>query len=63
MVRLGFARRHILEHNGGIADERYLQESGDSVKVGRPVRYGPPFVRDFIDAVRVACDGLEKAIA
>jgi hypothetical protein len=41
-ARLGFARRHILEHNGGKADERYLTESGDTVALGRPVRYGAP---------------------
>lgn len=62
LVRLGFARRHILEHNGGVADERYLQESGDTVNVGRPVRYGPPFVRDFIEAILAAADGLQRAI-
>ena len=29
-MNLLFQRRHILEHNGGIVDERYLQQSGDA---------------------------------
>jgi hypothetical protein len=62
VVRLGFARRHILEHNGGKADERYLAESGDTVALGRPVRYGAAFVRDFIDAVGVLADELESGV-
>ena len=60
VVRLGFARRHILEHNGGKADERYLAESGDTVALGRPVRYGAAFVRDFIDAAARLADELES---
>jgi hypothetical protein len=34
-----FARRHVYEHKGGVADERYLEESGDSaVRVGELLR-------------------------
>lgn len=63
VVRLGFARRHILEHNGGKADERYLMESSDTVALGRPVRYGAAFVREFIDAVAPLADELESGTA
>ena len=28
-LRLMMHRRHIFEHNGGVADERYVRESGD----------------------------------
>jgi hypothetical protein len=63
VIRLGFARRHILEHNGGRADERYLAESGDALALGRPVRYGAPFVREFIDSVAVLADALEAGVA
>lgn len=59
-VRLGFARRHILEHNGGKADERYLAESGDTFALGRPVRYGAAFVREFIEAIANLADELES---
>lgn len=61
LIRLGFARRHILEHNGGRADERYLKESGDTVAIGRPVRYGPAFVRDSIEALEAAAGSLEAS--
>jgi hypothetical protein len=59
-ARLGFARRHILEHNGGKADERYLAESGDTFALGRPVRYGSAFVREFIEAIANLADKLES---
>lgn len=37
--RMMFARRHVYEHNGGVADERYLEECGDSaVRVGELLR-------------------------
>lgn len=62
-VRLGFARRNILEHNGGKADERYLTESGETVTLGRRVRYGAVFVRDYIEAVALLADGLESGAA
>jgi hypothetical protein len=62
LLRLGFARRHILEHNGGVADEKYLRESGDSVGPGRRVRFDADFVREFIDTVEALAAGLERGL-
>jgi hypothetical protein len=28
-LRLAFSRRHVLEHNGGVIDERYQRETGE----------------------------------
>lgn len=37
-----FSRRHVYEHSAGVADEKYLDESGDdSVKVGQAIRESP----------------------
>ncbi len=34
-----FSRRHVYEHNAEVADQKYLDESGDdSVRVGQAIR-------------------------
>ena len=34
-----FSRRHVYEHNAGVADQKYLDESGDdSVTAGQAIR-------------------------
>jgi hypothetical protein len=56
-LRLAFSRRHILEHNGGVADAKYVTETGDG-SARRRVRITTAFVSDaFAVAVRLA-DGL-----
>jgi hypothetical protein len=56
-LRLAFGRRHILEHNGGVADAKYVAETGDG-PAGRKVRITRQFVTDaFVVATRLA-DGL-----
>lgn len=59
LLRVGFARRHLLEHNGGVADERYVQESGDNIAIGRRIRVKPAFVREFLEAVVRLADALQ----
>ncbi len=61
LLRLGFARRHVLEHNGGVADERYVSESGDTIAIGRRIRVRTPFVREFLAAVVRLADAMEAA--
>lgn len=39
-LRLAFARRHVLEHNGGLVDEAYTRETGEGA-IGRRVRITP----------------------
>lgn len=58
-LRVGFARRHVLEHNGGRIDQRYLDETGDTGLVGRRLRIRAQFVREFFAAVIRLADILE----
>jgi len=45
-----FHRRHVFEHRAGVADQRYLDESGDdSVALGQAIRETPDNVRRFGD--------------
>ncbi len=62
-LRLGFARRHVLEHNNGVADAKYVAESGDTLAAGRRVRFRSSFVRDFIAASLRLADALEATVA
>jgi hypothetical protein len=62
-LRLGFERRHAIEHNGGVADARYVRDSGDSVPVGRRIRFDAAFVRRFMDKVARLADALEATAA
>jgi hypothetical protein len=60
-LRLAFARRHVLEHNGGVTDEDYVGQTGEGV-VGRKVRIKPPFVEQAFAAVEMLADRLEQAV-
>lgn len=62
-LRLRFECRHILEHNGGVADGRYVKDSGDSLPVGRRVRFDAGFVRRFMGAIAILADALETTAA
>lgn len=58
---LFFQRRHILEHNAGIVDERYVEKSGDtSYCVGQRVVLKKSEVRELLAIVRKLCTGLAK---
>jgi hypothetical protein len=61
-LKLGFARRHLLEHNNGVVDAKYLAESGDKAAVGRRVRFRSTFVREFVAASMRLADELEATI-
>jgi hypothetical protein len=37
-ITLRFHRRHVYEHRGGEADEKYIQDSGDSVRLKQALR-------------------------
>lgn len=49
-LRLAFARRHVLEHNGGVIDEDYLSQTGEGV-LGRRIRVRSAFVEDAFAAI------------
>ncbi len=50
-LRLAFSRRHVLEHNGGVADAKYVNETGDG-PIGRRIRITGVFVADVLASAR-----------
>lgn len=61
-LRLAFARRHIIEHNGGVVDERYIKETGDG-RLGVRVKLTPTFVRQAHLGAEAMADRLEATAA
>lgn len=59
-MRLAFARRHVLERNGGVIDEAYRRETGEGT-IGRRVRITPAFVEDASAAALGLAERLEVA--
>jgi hypothetical protein len=59
-LRLGFARRHILEHNGGVVDQRYRDETSEGT-IGRRLRIRSSFVEEVFGAATLLADQLEAA--
>jgi hypothetical protein len=57
-LRLAFSRRHLLEHNGGVIDERYKRVTGEG-SIGRRVRITPAFVDQALAAVIALAGRLE----
>ena len=57
-LRLAFARRRVLDHNGGVIDEKYLAAAGDWA-LGRHGRVKPPFVAEAFVAVELLAGRLE----
>lgn len=60
-LRLAFARRHVLEHNGGVMDEDYIGQTGEGT-VGRRIRIRTPFVEQAFAAVEKLADRLEATV-
>lgn len=60
-VRLMFHRRHVFEHGGGVADARYLEESGDTtVAEGMLIRETPANVNRLIDCLLRMTETLDR---
>lgn len=62
VVKLMFARRHALEHNGGVADARYIKETGEGT-LNRRIRVRSAFVRQAIEATRALADQLQASLS
>ena len=60
-LRLGFARRNVLEHNGGVVDERYVRDAGEGI-IGRRLRIKPPFVEQVVTASVSLAERLEATL-
>ena len=58
---LMFHRRHIYEHNGGVADEKYLADSSDnSVRLGQAVRETQSSAHRLIGLVKKMAESLHR---
>ena len=57
-LTLAFERRHVLEHNGGVADERYIKATGERA-LGRHIRFRAEFARAAISSALAVADRLE----
>lgn len=61
-LRLAFARRHVLEHNGGVIDDDYVSQTGEGV-LGRRIRIRLNFVEEAFAAIEKLADRLEMTTA
>jgi hypothetical protein len=61
-LRLAFARRNVLDHNGGVIDADYVQQTGEG-QLGRKVRITPLFVEQSFAAFETFADRLEATVA
>jgi hypothetical protein len=61
-LRLAFARRHVLDHNGGVIDEDYIKQAGEGT-LGRKMRIAPAFAESAFTAFELLADRLEATIA
>lgn len=60
-INILFQQRHIIEHNNGLIDERYIQHSGDiSYRVGQRVIIRDHDAMRLLRYVRKLSDGLSK---
>ena len=58
-----FQQRHLIEHNNGLIDERYIQNSGDiSYRVGQRIIIKNQDAMRLLKYVRILSDGLSKLI-
>jgi hypothetical protein len=57
-LRLAFARRHVLDHNGGVIDADYVGQAGEGT-LGRKVRITPAFAESALNAFTTLADRLE----
>lgn len=59
-----FQKRHLVAHNAGVVDQRYLDATGDGQAIkGRKIHIDPEEVRSAVKVVRVLGDKLSSALA
>ena len=62
LLQILYQRRHILSHNEGIVDNKYLEESGDTeYKVGQRIVVSPENISDLLSILEKLGEGLKKA--
>lgn len=56
-----FQKRHLLEHNGGIVDQKYIDKSGDfSYKVGQRIVTHKSDAIELLDIIKKLCSKMQK---
>ena len=59
-MRLAFQKRHILEHNGGLVDEKYLENSGDrTYNAGQRLIIRKPDILRVLEIIRKLGTGIQ----
>ena len=62
LLRILYQRRHLLSHNEGIVDDKYLEESGDiEYKVGQRIIVSPENISDLLSILERLGEGLREA--
>tara|TARA_R110000868_G_scaffold545_1_gene4026 strand:- start:179 stop:1315 length:1137 start_codon:yes stop_codon:yes gene_type:complete len=57
------SRRHVYEHNGGMVDQKYIDDTNDStVKVGQLIFENRQDVHQFISQIAAVCDALHVGV-
>ena len=60
-IKMMFERRHVHEHNGGVADEIYLKNSGDEkTRLGQKIYEEKGFIMRTIDLVKKLSENLDS---
>jgi hypothetical protein len=60
-AQLMFHRRHVYEHNGGVVDEKYMNDSGDtSVRLGQAIRETQASAHRLIGLVEKMAENLHR---
>ena len=61
LVRLMYLRRHVYEHRGGVADDDYLERSGDkSLRKGQVIRESAARVRALLPLIARMAENLDR---
>lgn len=62
-MKLMFQRRHIIEHNSGLIDEKYLDKTNDtSYKIGQRLIVRKDDIAKLVEVIRKLGDGLRTTI-
>lgn len=59
-MNLYFQRRHLVEHNNGLVDQRYIDKSGDiSYQVGQRIVIKEKDINELLHIIEILVTGLK----
>lgn len=59
-AELRFHRRHVYEHNGGVADQKYLTDSGDTARMGQALHETQGDVHRLLGIINRLCENFHS---